>query len=414
MEKIFSPIQQGVKLIGIGKHGSKKLPDALILEIKEELKQGKAEPILIGAFFGALMMKEIESTYFLLEEYLGKGTLSDASKMWDSVCTDAPAGMKSIGVKLINKQTLTVEEARELGAFLFSDEPGGSFRGMAVSILRIRYETDEEYQGLYTAIQNTVNNNAVKFTKEPVIQLAEPFDGVEHSYMITPILAHELQKQGYHVVVSCARTAGPKITLNAWDLYKGLHAEFINTQTEVNTAKPKFGWGLDQKVFYPALDTWVDKRRIIMKRPFLSTLEKVMNPVKANILITSVFHIPYLEKMVQLGEMAGFDGVIVLKRGLEGSLAPSLAKATGVLCAAKLPDGTFITKNIEASHADFAPYRSDADAIIENLNLEQNIKRINTYIAEGKTGDPDFDSRTGLAIELYTQGLHWIRQMSNK
>ena len=35
-EKIFFPLQQGVKLIGIGKHGSKKLPDELIVEINEE------------------------------------------------------------------------------------------------------------------------------------------------------------------------------------------------------------------------------------------------------------------------------------------------------------------------------------------------------------------------------------------
>lgn len=413
MEKILSPLQQGVKLIGIGKHGSKKLPGELIIEIKEELKHGKAEALLIGAFFGALMMKDIEPGYYVLEEYLGKGSLTEASKLWDSLCADAPVRLKRIGVKLINKQTLTVAEATELGAFLFSDEPGESFRGMAVSILRIRYESDEEYQGLYTAIQHSVIHHTIEFNREPVIQLAEPFDGVEHSYMITPILAYELQKQGYHVVVSCGRTAGPKITLNAWDLYTGLHAEFLTTRTGLINDKPKFGWALDQKIVYPALDKWVEKRKIIMKRPFLSTLEKVMNPFKANILITSVFHIPYLEKMVALGGMAGFDGIIVLKRGLEGSLAPSLAKATGILCAAKMPDGTIVTKNIEATTNDFSKYRSDADAVIENLSLQQNINNVNKYISEGKTGDADFDNRVAMAIELYTQGLEWIKQIKH-
>lgn len=419
MEKILSPLQQGVKLIGIGKHGSKKLPDELIVEINEELKQKKAEPILIGAFFGALMMKEIEHSYLLLEEYLGKGSLSDASIMWDSLCFDAPVRMKSIGVKLINKQTLTIQEATELGKFLFSDEPGESFRGLAVSILRIRYETDEEYEGVYNAIEQSQKLKVKSQipiaigTKQPIIQLAEPFDGVEHSYMITPIIAHELQKLGYNVVVSCGRTSGPKITLNAWDLYKELKAEFINSQTGIINSKPEFGWGLDQKTFYPVLDKWVDRRKIIMKRPFLSTLEKVMNPLKANILITSVFHIPYLEKMVELAEMAGFDGVIVLKRGLEGSLAPSLSKATGILCAAKMKDGAFTTKSIDANNESFSIYKSVTDAVIENLSLQQNIDHINKYISEGKTGDPDFDNRVGLAIALYTQGLQWIEQTKN-
>ena len=408
-EKIFSPLQRGVKLIGIGKHGSKKLPDELIIEINEELGEGKASPILIGAFFGALMMKEIAPAYLLLEEYLDKGSLSDASTMWNKLCFDAPAQMKSIGVKLIQKQSLTLEEATALGSFLFSEEPGESFRGMAVSILRIRYESDEEYEGLYNAIQNSVVNNTIAFKNAPIIQLSEPFDGVEHSYMITPIIAHELQKQDYNVVVVCGRTSGPKITLNTWDLYRGLNAEFLNTQMRVTESKHPFGWGLDQKIFYPILDKWVDRRKIIMKRPFLSTLEKVLNPVKANILITSVFHIPYLEKMAELGNMTGFDGVIVLKRGLEGTLAPSLAKATGVFCAAKMQDGTFITKTIEVNNNDFTQYRSDADAIIENLSIEQNIEYINQYIAEAKTGNLDFDSRVALAIELYKQGLDWIK-----
>ena len=410
-EKTFSPLQRGVRLIGIGKHGSKKLPDELIIGINEELGEGKASPILIGAFFGALMMKEIAPAYLLLEEYLEKGSLSDASTMWNKLCFDAPDRMKSIGVKLIQKQTLTLEEATALGSFLFSEEPGESFRGMAVSILRIRYESDEEYEGLYNAIQNSVVNNTIAFKKAPIIQLAEPFDGVEHSYMITPIIAHELQKQDYNVVVVCGRTSGPKITLNTWDLYRGLNAEFLNTQMHVTESKHPFGWGLDQKIFYPILDKWVERRKIIMKRPFLSTLEKVLNPVKANILITSVFHIPYLEKMAELGNMTGFDGVIVLKRGLEGTLAPSLAKATGVFCAAKMQDGTFTTKTIEVNNSDFTQYRSDADAIIENLSIEQNIEYINQYIAEAKTGNSDFDSRVALAIELYKQGLDWIKQI---
>lgn len=410
-EKTFSPLQRGVKLIGIGKHGSKKLPDELIIEINEELGEGKASPILIGAFFGALMMKEIAPAYLLLEEYLEKGSLSSASTMWNKLCFDAPARMKSIGVKLIQKQNLTLEEATALGSFLFSEEPGESFRGMAVSILRIRYESDEEYEGLYNAIQNSVINNTIVFKEAPIIQLAEPFDGVEHSYMITPIIAHELQKQDYNVVVNCGRTSGPKITLNTWDLYRGLNAEFLNTQMHATELKQPFGWGLDQKIFYPILDKWVERRKIIMKRPFLSTLEKVLNPVKANILITSVFHIPYLEKMAELGNMTGFDGVIVLKRGLEGTLAPSLAKATGVFCTAKMQDGTFTTKTIEVNNNDFTQYRSDADAIIENLSIEQNIEYINQYIAEGKTGNSDFDSRVALAIELYKQGLDWIKQI---
>ncbi len=409
----FTPLQQGVKLIGIGKHGSKKLPDQLIVEINNELKQGKSQPILIGAFVGALMMKEIEPSYLLLEEYFGKGGLTNASILWNNLCADAPTNLKNIGVKLINKQTLTLEESSELGNFLFSDLPGESFRGMAVSILRIRYESDEEYKGLYNAIENSAIHTLNRFKNKTVIQLAEPFDGVEHSYLITPLIANALQNQNYEVMATCGNNSGPKTTLNTWDLYKGLNVPFIKGDSDLGNSFHPFGYGLDQQTFYPQLDKWVSKRRIIMKRPFLSTLEKVLNPIKANILITSVFHIPYLEKMVELGIMAGFDAVIVLKRGLEGSLAPSLTKATGILCAVKKANGSILSKSIDASSDDFLQYKTDTDAIIDNLSLQQNIEYINQYIAKGKTGNFDFDNRVKCASKLYKQGLQWVQQTKN-
>jgi len=406
--KKISALAQGVKLIGIGKHGSKKLPDELIVEITNELKSGNSPTILTGAFFGALMMKEIEPSYLLLEEFSGKGSLTNPSILWDNLFADAPARMKLTGVKLLNKETLTEEEAKTLGLFLFSDEKGEGFRGMAVSVLRIRYETDEEYKGLYDAIVEKTSDLKISFDNNPIIQLAEPFDGMEHSYLTTPIIANELQKSGFNVVVSCGRSSGPKITLNTWDVYKALNANFLITN-KTTFEKALYGWALDQKDFFPELDKWVDKRRIIMKRPFLATLEKVLNPAKANILITSVFHIPYLEKMIGLGFMAGFNAVIVLKRGLEGSLAPSLSKATGILCGVKLKDGSIVTQNFDTNNERYASFKSTTDEVIEPLTLKSNIDYIHRYLSEGKTGDNDFDLRVKLAIALYSEGLNWIK-----
>lgn len=389
---------------------AKKLHDELIVDIVNELKLGSSPALLTGAFFGALMMKDIEPTYFKLEEYSGKSSLNNASIMWDNLCSDAPARLKTIGIKLLNKETLTENEAKELGLFLFSEEKGECFRGMAVSILRIRYETDEEYKGLYEAILEISSKAKIVVDEKPIIQLAEPFDGVEHSYMITPLLAHELQKLNYNVISSCGRSSGPKVTLNTWDIYKTLNAIFLNLNSNTVHEKSSYGWVLDQQHFFPALDAWVEKRRIIMKRPFLATLEKVLNPAKANILITSVFHIPYLEKMLELGFMAGFSAVIVLKRGLEGTLAPSLSKATGILCGVKLKDGTIITQNFDTNNELYSPYKSLADTVIENLSITENINYIQNYVAQGKTGNDDFDLRIKLAITLYKQGLEWITE----
>ena len=46
--------------------------------------------------------------------------------------------------------------AYDLGKFLFSDEPGDAARGWVASFLRVRYETDDEYEGLLQAMDDTL------------------------------------------------------------------------------------------------------------------------------------------------------------------------------------------------------------------------------------------------------------------
>ncbi|RDV16752.1 anthranilate phosphoribosyltransferase [Pontibacter diazotrophicus] len=409
-----NPLVDGIKIIGIGKHGSKPLPESLLHKIAEYLKaEDYVVPIQKGAFYGALLAKgptQMEQELLLPSD--GDVAAFDVRQLYDTLCADSPTEMREIGVKLLQKETLSEAEAEKLGHYIFSDFPGETFRGMAASMMRIRYETDEEYLGLLNAVVATYTPGFQEpiAIPETTIQLAEPFDGVEHSYMITPLLAKALQEAGYRVVVTMGRSAGPKLALNTLDLYKGLDSTLIQNTKELKGDTPQFGWALDQRALSPALDKWVDRRRTIFKRPFLATLEKVLNPFQADILITSVFHITYMQKMVTLADMAGFRGVIVLKRGLEGTLAPSLAKASGILCAARQPDGAFVTETFEADDERFSSFRAEADDKVEPLQLEENLQLIRQYAAQGYTANEDFNKRVGLAVALFSTGLEWLQE----
>lgn len=405
-----NPLVQGIRIIGVGRHGSKPLPDELLDEIMLYLRKGDTVPIQKGAFFGALMAKGPTEKEQKLLNPDGQGSPLPVDQLYEHLCPDNPESMKEIGLKLLNKEYLSKSEARKLGDYLFSDLPGETFRGMAVSMLRIRYETDEEYHGLMKAAEETFTSAFKDTTPAPEtsVQLAEPFDGVEHSYMLTPLLAAALQKEGHRVIVNMGRSSGPKLSLNSLDLYKGLEGRFLRNKKEFEENSPRFGWALEQETLSPALNQWVDRRRLIFKRPFLATLEKVLNPCNAPILITSVFHITYMEKMISLAGMAGFSGVIVLKRGLEGTLAPSLAKASGILCAARQPDGSFITHSFDAGQEDFAAFRQDSDENVHPLRLEDNLRLIREYSQQEYTGNEDFDNRVKLANALYRTGLQWI------
>lgn len=408
-----NPLVQGIRIIGVGKHGSKPLPENLVGEIKEYLdKNENVIPVQLGAFYGALMAKgAAEHEQVLLEPHQEGGEFS-YEKLYHNLFPDTPPFMKETGLKLLRKETLSLEEAQYLGKFLFSGLPGDPFRGMAANMLRIRYETEEEYHGLLKAAENTFSGGFK--TPGPgtgnLVQLAEPFDGVEHSYMITPLLAQAFQETGYEVVTITGRSSGPKLSLNSLDIYKDLNIDFLTGNQDFRNKPAVFGRAIDMKDLSPALESWTNRRRLIFKRPFLATLEKVLNPCGANILVTSVFHITYMEKMVALAGMAGFSGVIVLKRGLEGSLAPSLSKASGILCAAKQADGNFLTHTISAEEEAFSEFRREADEITEPLLAKENVRLIRAFSKNGATGNTDFDCRVKLGIALFQKGLEWIKE----
>lgn len=92
---------------------------------------------------------------------------------------------------------------------------------------------------------------------------------------------------------------------------------------------------------------WQALRRVVMKRPGLATAEKFLDTVGCSLFVSSAFHPPYTEKMADMAEELGFPAAIVLRRGLEGSLAfPVSGKRTAdVLCSVRLADGSYERHN---------------------------------------------------------------------
>ncbi|UFH55353.1 anthranilate phosphoribosyltransferase [Spirosoma sp. KNUC1025] len=405
-----TPLGRGIKHIGIGKYGSKPLTPELLAACRTALLDPTSHPLQRGAFLGALLAKGPTPEEQTLEEVIGKGAFTHPTFFINKVCPDLPGRLLPIATKLVRGANLQVSEAEQLGHYLYGDEECETFRGLAASIMRVRHETNEEYQGLMRAAEHTYlpGFGPISCADRPLIQLAEPFDGVENNYMITPLLAKFFQKRGYGAVSMVGRSGGPKFTLNALDLYMHLGCQFLQSNHELDTPLALYGWVLDQKAMSPALNRWVDRRHIIIKRPFLATLEKVLNPCHARILVTSVFHITYQMKMAELALMAGFDGVIVLKRGLEGSLAPSTSRASGVLCAVRTPRGHLFFQHFEGDTPAFSAFRTEKETQYEEPLATDNARLVRQIMNDGQSSDAEFDNRVQFAYALYGRGLDWI------
>ncbi|WP_254448683.1 anthranilate phosphoribosyltransferase [Spirosoma rhododendri] len=401
---------RGIKHIGIGKYGSKPLPPDLLAECRAALIDPATHPLQRGAFLGALIAKGPTPEEKTLEDAIGKGAFDHQTFFINKVCPELPAGLLPIATKLVRGHNLQVSEAEQLGDYLFGTGNCETFRGLAASIMRVRHETNEEYYGLMRSAERTFTPGfgPISCADRPLVQLAEPFDGVENSYLITPLLAQQMQKRGYGAVSVVGRSGGPKFTLNALDLYMHLGVQFLQSNHELDTPLDGYGWVLDQKALSPALNRWVDRRRTIIKRPFLATLEKLLNPCHARILVTSVFHITYQMKMAELAMLAGFDAVMVLKRGLEGSLAPSTSRACGLLCAVRTPKGHLFFQQFEGDAPAFATYRTESETSYEQPQATDNARLVRQFMEKQYSDDADFDNRVRFAQALYGRGLDWI------
>ena len=128
-----------------------------------------------------------------------------------------------------------------------------------------------------------------------------------------------------------------------------------------------------------ALDRWVDLRHQIIKRPFLATIERFVNPLKADILIASAFHPPYGEKMMTIAEDAGFKGIIIVRNGIEGTIAFPLMRDVKLLLSARQNDGSFRRHEMIIENSPVV----DMEEMIEKPRAVDNARLINAYIEKG-------------------------------
>lgn len=411
-----SAIAQGIKTIGIGKRGSKNLDLPLIAEIKKEIHSNRIPKIMLGAFYAALIIKKSTSAEKeLLHHALGRKTYSDEDLI-KLICKDAPRFIETICLELIQQKTLSLKQAKKMGDFLFSDQTGEGARGFIASILRVRYETPDEYAGLLQSMNQLFQFDIPSSWRknECLIQIADPFDGVTRIHSVTPLIGAYFLNQNYDVVNMAGASSGPKYGNNLLQLCQSLSIPDIRQKTYVKDAQLTFGVCFDQTMAVPSLMQWVQRRRLIIKRPFLATLERFVNPFAADILIASAFHAPYGEKMLDIAERAGFPGIIIVRNGMEGTINFPLIRSAKVLCSARDQKGCYQRQEMEFNPIEILTHKLSMDEKQENPSLTENVQLIKTYIKERKTNSVCFDNRVKVTCHGLEKAVKWVTTYAKK
>jgi len=389
---VLSPIEEGILKVGIGKYGSEPIPDDLADLIINDLENPKIPSIQKGALIGALFLKGFESNgEKKIQNYFKIYHPDDIIQVFCKFTKENFPTLISLIKKLLQQQTLNLEESFIIGNYLFNPDIPENYEfeiGLITTILRFRYETIQEYVGLLNSIENKFNESWTKLPEtiaNKTIIITEPFDGVERSFLYTPLIGNLLSKHNFIPIYIVSDNPGPKFHYNLKDLSILLGGVFIKSTEELIQRIQKnelnaYGFFIDINDLNPILNRWVQRRKLLKKRPFLATIERIFNPIKANIQIFSAFHPPYLEKTTEILQNKEIPIIYGLRRGEEGGLTFSFNKRNETLLAKKEHSyythqkDTFFYSTI--SKFNYTPDIQDNIKIIKHYQFNNNINSL--------------------------------------
>ena len=277
--------------------------------------------------------------------------------------------------------------------------------------LRMKRESMPEFLGLFDAL--VLSTESVTASVKNVISLADPFDGYIRNVTMTPFLPAVLAACGYHAVIHGVQSVGPKHGVTTHKIIKAAGGNPLKTVTTVADSLNETKWAyVDQRQYAPKLFALRDLRDKIVKRTALTTLERLLMPIKGQCsshLVLGYVHKAYPEIYARVAKSAGFNSVLLLK-GVEGGLAPALNKPLRrFLFESDLPDNIDSEKQLVESDKLFesnvaAQASTETDQVVECLNLGLDVLNGST-LQSTQTARNSLSLAAGQILNAYDANL---------
>jgi anthranilate phosphoribosyltransferase len=222
---------------------------------------------------------------------------------------------------------ISAGEAEQVMAAVLRDQVDPIQAALFFIGLRMKRESIGEFQGIFTALQNAIQQQVAAV--DELICLADPYDGYLRYVPASPFVPCVLAACGLPALICGVETVGPKHGVTAHKVYKLAGIEPLNNTKSAITNIENHGWAyLDQSQYAPALFSLGEFRDRIVKRTAITTLERLLMPIKASNkthMVLGYVHKAYPEIYSSIAAMAGYSSAL-LSKGVEGGFAPALNK----------------------------------------------------------------------------------------
>ena len=193
--------------------------------------------------------------------------------------------------------------------------------------MRMKRESLAEFSGILAALQSAVEMQTVAVPE--LVCVADPFDGFVRTQSMTPFIAPVLAACGVPCMQHGVESVGPKYGVTAHQVYRAAGISVLANANDAAQRIQEHGWAyLDQSIYAPALFQLQSLRGRIVKRTALTTLERLLMPLRAQQhthLVLGYVHKAFPEVYANMALACGYDSVVLVK-GVEGGLAPALNK----------------------------------------------------------------------------------------
>lgn len=236
---------------------------------------------------------------------------------------------------------LSLAEARDGMELILNGQVPQVQAAIFLIALRMKRESDDENLGILEALR--ASTQFAVASVDTLVDLADPYDGFLRHLPAGPFISAVLAACGIPAVSHGCRKLGPKFGLTHHQVLAaaGIKTDLTPHAAAACVANPETGWAyVDQQQFHPGLHTLIELRRLMVKRPCLSTLEKFCGPVRAQgktHLVVGYVHTAYEALLPLVAQHAGFSSAMIV-RGIEGGvMSPLNAPSKLIRCLSDSP-----------------------------------------------------------------------------
>jgi anthranilate phosphoribosyltransferase len=284
---------------------------------------------------------------------------------------DAETAMRSYLQRIATgpelSKDISLEETRHGMRLILEGQADPVQAGIFLIALRMKRESDDETRGMLEAIREATIR--VEADVDEVLDMADPYDGYNRTLPASPFLPAVLAACGVPAFCHGVRSMGPKFGATHHQVLEaaGIAVDETPERVAARLEDPAIGWGyVDQSRFSPKLYGLTELRRLMVKRPAITTTEVMAGPItgrNATHLVTGFVHKPYPRIYALLARHAGYDSALLV-RGTEGGIIPSL-RQTGKIW--------HYHANGEEKEVDIKPEALGIDQELRAVPLPENL-----------------------------------------